>query len=164
MSGVLKLVREKWNSGTRVLVPVNTAPPVSRYIGRPGVHMTRTTNARIAGFTFLFYIVAGIVGMVLFGQATGGGFLKTNGQQTLGALLPWAIRPKEMLLKKGRAANAAHPKSRRWSCGTSTRGILTNSRPVIQVAVNDSFRVAVTNQTTCDSTKSLPIGIQGVPL
>src|SRR2546426_9451474 len=35
-------------------------------------HMTRTTNARIAGFTFLFYIAAGILSMVLFGQATGG--------------------------------------------------------------------------------------------
>ena len=32
--------------------------------------MTRTTNARIAGFTFLFYIVTGIAGMVLFGRAT----------------------------------------------------------------------------------------------
>jgi len=34
--------------------------------------MTRTTNARIAGFTFLFYIAVGIAGMVLFGQATSG--------------------------------------------------------------------------------------------
>jgi hypothetical protein len=34
--------------------------------------VTRTTNARIAGFTFLFYIAAGITGMVLFGRATGG--------------------------------------------------------------------------------------------
>ena len=34
--------------------------------------MTHTTNARIAGFAFLFYIVAGIAGMVLFSQATGG--------------------------------------------------------------------------------------------
>jgi len=34
--------------------------------------MTRTTNARIAGFTFLFYIAAGIASMVLFGRATGG--------------------------------------------------------------------------------------------
>jgi hypothetical protein len=34
--------------------------------------MTRTTNARIAGFTFLFYIAAGIPSMVLFGQATSG--------------------------------------------------------------------------------------------
>ena len=32
--------------------------------------MTRTTNARIAGFTFLAYIAAGITSMVLFGQAT----------------------------------------------------------------------------------------------
>ncbi|MCC7261616.1 MAG: DUF4386 domain-containing protein [Candidatus Latescibacteria bacterium] len=34
--------------------------------------MTRRSNARIAGFTFLFYIAAGIASMVLFGQATSG--------------------------------------------------------------------------------------------
>ena len=34
--------------------------------------MTRTTNARIAGFTFLFYIAAGISSMVLFGRAASG--------------------------------------------------------------------------------------------
>lgn len=34
--------------------------------------MTRTTNARLAGFTFLIYIVTGITGMVLFGRATAG--------------------------------------------------------------------------------------------
>jgi hypothetical protein len=34
--------------------------------------MTRTTNARIAGFAFLFYIAAGIAAMVLFGRATTG--------------------------------------------------------------------------------------------
>lgn len=34
--------------------------------------MTRTTNARIAGFTFLFYIAAGIGSLVLFGRATSG--------------------------------------------------------------------------------------------
>lgn len=34
--------------------------------------MTRTTNARVAGFTFLFYIAAGIASLVLFGRATGG--------------------------------------------------------------------------------------------
>ena len=34
--------------------------------------MTRTTNARIAGFTFLFYIAAGISSMILFGRAAGG--------------------------------------------------------------------------------------------
>jgi hypothetical protein len=32
--------------------------------------MTRTTNARIAGFTFLFYIVVGITGMMLLSHAT----------------------------------------------------------------------------------------------
>jgi hypothetical protein len=34
--------------------------------------MTRTTNARIAGFTFLIYIAAGILSMVMFGRAAGG--------------------------------------------------------------------------------------------
>lgn len=34
--------------------------------------MTRTTNARLAGFTFLFYIAIGIAGVVLFNQATRG--------------------------------------------------------------------------------------------
>jgi hypothetical protein len=34
--------------------------------------MTRTTNARIAGFTFLIYIAAGITSMVLTGRATTG--------------------------------------------------------------------------------------------
>lgn len=34
--------------------------------------MTRTTNARVAGFTFLFYIAAGIASVVLFSRATGG--------------------------------------------------------------------------------------------
>jgi hypothetical protein len=34
--------------------------------------MTRTTNARVAGFTFFFYIAAGVSGMFLFAGATGG--------------------------------------------------------------------------------------------
>jgi hypothetical protein len=34
--------------------------------------MTRTTNARLAGCMFLFYIATGIAGMVLFGPATSG--------------------------------------------------------------------------------------------
>ena len=34
--------------------------------------MTRTGNARIAGFTFLLYIASGIASMVLFSQATSG--------------------------------------------------------------------------------------------
>jgi hypothetical protein len=34
--------------------------------------MTRTTNAKIAGFTFLLYIAAGVAGMVLFGRASSG--------------------------------------------------------------------------------------------
>jgi hypothetical protein len=34
--------------------------------------MTRRTNARIAGFMFLFYIATGITSLVLFNQATGG--------------------------------------------------------------------------------------------
>ena len=35
--------------------------------------MTRTTNARVAGFAFLFYIAAAATGMVLAGRAAGGG-------------------------------------------------------------------------------------------
>jgi hypothetical protein len=35
-------------------------------------HMTRKTTARIAGFTFLFYIAAGILSMVMFGRAASG--------------------------------------------------------------------------------------------
>ena len=34
--------------------------------------MTRSTNAKIAGFTFLFYIAAGILSLIVFGRATGG--------------------------------------------------------------------------------------------
>lgn len=34
--------------------------------------MTRNTSARIAGFTFLFYIAVGVLSMVLFGRAAGG--------------------------------------------------------------------------------------------
>ncbi|MGH2359464.1 MAG: DUF4386 domain-containing protein [bacterium] len=34
--------------------------------------MTRTTNARLAGFAFLFYIAVGISSMVLFGKAASG--------------------------------------------------------------------------------------------
>jgi Domain of unknown function (DUF4386) len=34
--------------------------------------MTRTTNARLAGFMFLFYIAVGITDMILFRQATAG--------------------------------------------------------------------------------------------
>ena len=34
--------------------------------------MTRRTNARLAGFMFLFYIATAFAGMVLFDQATGG--------------------------------------------------------------------------------------------
>lgn len=34
--------------------------------------MTRRTNARVAGYTFLFYIVVGITSLVLFGKATAG--------------------------------------------------------------------------------------------
>lgn len=34
--------------------------------------MTHTTNARIAGFTFLFYIAAGMTTMFMFGRATSG--------------------------------------------------------------------------------------------
>ena len=34
--------------------------------------MTRTTNARLAGLAFLFYIAVGITSMVVFGRATAG--------------------------------------------------------------------------------------------
>jgi Domain of unknown function (DUF4386) len=34
--------------------------------------MTRTTNARLAGFMFLFYIATGVASMVVFNQATSG--------------------------------------------------------------------------------------------
>ena len=34
--------------------------------------MTRRTNARLAGFMFLFYIATGIAGMALFAPATSG--------------------------------------------------------------------------------------------
>ena len=34
--------------------------------------MTRTTNARIAGFTYLFYIAVGISSMILSGKAVSG--------------------------------------------------------------------------------------------
>src|SRR3954464_9549081 len=34
--------------------------------------MTRNTSAKIAGFTFLFYIVAGILSMIIFGRASTG--------------------------------------------------------------------------------------------
>ncbi len=37
--------------------------------------MTRTTNARIAGLTFLVYIAAGITSMVVSRRATGGGLI-----------------------------------------------------------------------------------------
>jgi len=40
--------------------------------GMAGGRMTRTTNARVAGFMFLFYIATGFASMVLFGQATKG--------------------------------------------------------------------------------------------
>jgi len=34
--------------------------------------MTRTTNSRIAGFTFLFYIAVGMTSLNLYGRATSG--------------------------------------------------------------------------------------------
>src|SRR5712692_8282789 len=34
--------------------------------------MTRTTNARLAGFMFLFYIATGITSLILFNQAISG--------------------------------------------------------------------------------------------
>ena len=41
-------------------------------VSHHGAHMTRVTNARIAGFTFLVYIAVGITSMVLFARATKG--------------------------------------------------------------------------------------------
>jgi hypothetical protein len=38
----------------------------------PGAHMTRRTNARIAGFTFLFYIAVGITNLMLSSKAVSG--------------------------------------------------------------------------------------------
>jgi len=43
--------------------------PMRRY-PLPGAHMTRTTNARIAGLTYLVYIALGIPAMVLFDRAS----------------------------------------------------------------------------------------------
>jgi hypothetical protein len=40
--------------------------------------MTRTTNARIAGFTFLFYIAVAFPSLVLFNRATGGDATSVN--------------------------------------------------------------------------------------
>ncbi|MDX6305875.1 MAG: hypothetical protein QOI77_2844, partial [Blastocatellia bacterium] len=34
--------------------------------------MTRKTNARLAGFMFIFYIVSGIASLMLFGRVTSG--------------------------------------------------------------------------------------------
>src|SRR6266576_5273888 len=43
------------------LEPIATSPS-------PEAHMTRRTNARVAGFAFLFYIALGIAAMVLAGK------------------------------------------------------------------------------------------------
>lgn len=51
--------------------------------------MTRTTNARIAGFTFLFYIGAGILSMVLSGWAT-------HGEDTAARLASMAQHPTQV--------------------------------------------------------------------
>jgi Domain of unknown function (DUF4386) len=37
-----------------------------------GVEMTQTTNARVAGFTYLFYIAVGVPAVILLGQAMRG--------------------------------------------------------------------------------------------
>lgn len=49
---------------------IHRATLISIY--KPGVQMTRRTNSRIAGFTFLVYIVAAIISMFLFSHATSG--------------------------------------------------------------------------------------------
>jgi hypothetical protein len=51
--------------------------------------MTRTTNSRIAGITFLFYIVVGITSLVLFGSATRGDGV-TAQLASMGAAAVWA--------------------------------------------------------------------------
>jgi hypothetical protein len=45
-----------------------------------GAHVTRTTNARIAGFTFLVYIAARITSMVRFAGATAGDGVDLSGR------------------------------------------------------------------------------------
>jgi hypothetical protein len=51
--------------------------------------MTRTTNARLAGFMFLFYIATGVVGMILFNQAS-------SGDSTTARLASIAAHPSQM--------------------------------------------------------------------
>src|SRR5713101_1352884 len=58
-----------WNSGTLPIVCSSKSKPSPRFRRKP---MTRTTNARLAGFTFLAYIATGIASMVLFAQAATG--------------------------------------------------------------------------------------------
>ena len=53
--------------------------------------MTRTTNARIAGFTFLFYIAAGITSLVLFGR-TGGEEIAASSRASRGMRRKYASR------------------------------------------------------------------------
>jgi membrane-bound metal-dependent hydrolase YbcI (DUF457 family) len=45
---------------------------VAKAITHQDSNMTRTTNARLAGFTFLFYIATGITSLMLFNQAISG--------------------------------------------------------------------------------------------
>jgi hypothetical protein len=45
--------------------------------------MTRMTSARIAGFTFLFYIAVAFPSMILMGRATGG--------EGYGGERPWVV-------------------------------------------------------------------------
>ena len=56
--------------GLRVLMLKSAIDHTHGDIHIPEAHMTRTTNARVAGFTFLSYIALGIAVMVLFGRAT----------------------------------------------------------------------------------------------
>ena len=52
--------------------PVRHHPELLAAVQGVARRMTRTTNARIAGVTFLVYIAAGIASMVLFARATSG--------------------------------------------------------------------------------------------
>ena len=54
--------------------------------------MTRATNARIAGVTFLVYIAASITSMVLFARATGMRLLARHGDRRSPSAKPALLR------------------------------------------------------------------------
>jgi hypothetical protein len=77
--------------------------------------MTRTTNARLAGFMFLFYIATGITSMVLFRQATSGA---QGTATTLASLAQHAttVRLTAVLRRCTRSRATRTPTSRCWPC------------------------------------------------